>query len=172
MLLHILLLILYISSRVTTQSIIQATSFENLDEDESQTLRCHKKIYYFRVSQSDENGKECWDYLSIMACWGRCDSNEIADFRFPFKKSNHPVCVHYGRNKKFAILRNCEEGALPSASRYEYYEAADCKCQQCSSLDTSCEGPRYRSQRSQPEGFKRITRGRDYEDRERYDYYY
>ncbi|XP_066260822.1 thyrostimulin beta-5 subunit [Euwallacea similis] len=157
---QLLFFFLYISSIVSTQKIIEAASFE--DFDENSTLKCHKRLYNYRVSQVDKNGKECWDVLSVMACWGRCDSNEIADFRFPYKKSVHPVCVHYGRNKVFVILRNCEEGALPSASRYEYYEAADCKCQQCSSLDTSCEGQRYRSQRSQSGsggGFKRIIRG-------------
>ncbi|KAJ3643796.1 hypothetical protein Zmor_026484 [Zophobas morio] len=77
-------------------------------------------------------------------------SFQISDWRFPYKKSNHPVCVHYGRNRSVVKLRHCEEGANPSAARYEYLEAAGCKCQQCSSSDTSCEGLRYRPQRSHP----------------------
>ncbi|XP_060529924.1 thyrostimulin beta-5 subunit [Cylas formicarius] len=159
MLLTILWIFVAVHVAVRCQQIIDiGPIYDDEDTDENLTLKCHKRTYTYKVSQTDENGKECWDILSVMACWGRCDSNEIADFRFPFKKSNHPVCVHYGRNKAFVILRNCEEGALPSAARYEYYEAADCKCQLCSSLDTSCEGLRYRSQRSQPlsGGFKRI----------------
>ncbi|XP_030753288.1 thyrostimulin beta-5 subunit [Sitophilus oryzae] len=157
MICQIIFYLLILTAAVKPQSIIEATGLDNFDED--RTLKCNKRLYTYRVSQFDQNGKECWDVLSVMACWGRCDSNEIPDFRFPYKKSNHPVCVHYGRNKAFVILRNCEEGALPSAARYEYYEAADCKCQQCSSLDTSCEGLRYRSQRSEPDaGFKRIIR--------------
>lgn len=103
---------------------------------------------------------------------------QISDFQFPYKKSTHPVCVHYGRNKAFVNLRYCDEGALPSTARwqvkiftlktlifpwfrYEYYEAADCKCQQCSSMDTSCEGLRFRSQHSESGGFKRIVKGDD-----------
>lgn len=76
---------------------------------------------------------------------------QISDWRFPYKKSSHPVCVHYGRNKAVATLRHCEEGALPSAAKYEYLEAAGCRCQACSSSDTSCEGLRYRPHRSHPD---------------------
>ncbi|KRT86549.1 hypothetical protein AMK59_2809 [Oryctes borbonicus] len=115
------------------------------------TLECHRKIYTYYVSQSDVNGRQCWDTLSVWACWGRCDSNEIVDWRFPYKKSSHPVCVHYGRTRAVAILRHCEEGAHPSAARYEYLEAAGCQCQLCSSSDTSCEGLTYRSHRSHPD---------------------
>jgi len=42
---------------------------------------------------------------------------QISDFQFPYKKSTHPVCVHYGRNKAFVNLRYCDEGALPSTAR-------------------------------------------------------
>ncbi|KAI4460539.1 glycoprotein hormone beta chain [Holotrichia oblita] len=118
---------------------------------DSSTLECHRRIYTYQVSQSDANGRQCWDTLSVWACWGRCDSNEIADWRFPYKKSSHPVCVHYGRTRSVAILRHCEEGAHPSAARYEYLEAAGCQCQLCSSSDTSCEGLTYRSHRSHPD---------------------
>ncbi|KAJ8940243.1 hypothetical protein NQ318_016699 [Aromia moschata] len=75
---------------------------------------------------------------------------------FPTKKSNHPVCVHYGRNRAFVTLRNCDTGVLKGTDHYEYLEADDCKCQQCSSSDTSCEGLRYRPHRSHPDaiGFR------------------
>lgn len=76
---------------------------------------------------------------------------KISDWRFPFKKSSHPVCVHYGRNKVIVKLPKCEKGVLPGTELYEYMEAADCKCQQCSSSDTSCEGLRYRPHRSHPD---------------------
>uniref|UniRef100_A0A6P7G204 Thyrostimulin beta-5 subunit-like n=1 Tax=Diabrotica virgifera virgifera TaxID=50390 RepID=A0A6P7G204_DIAVI len=52
------------------------------------TLKCHKKQYTYMVTQSDENGKQCWDKISVTACWGRCDSNEVS-FRF---KTDKPVC--------------------------------------------------------------------------------
>ncbi|CAH1375612.1 hypothetical protein MTP99_017022 [Tenebrio molitor] len=136
-----------LSALVSSQSIIEA-GLEPLDA--SGTIECHRRMYTYRVTQTDDNGKQCWDTLSVMACWGRCDSNEISDWRFPYKKSNHPVCVHYGRNRSVVTLRHCEEGADPTTARYEYLEAAGCKCQQCSSSDTSCEGLRYRPQRSHP----------------------
>ncbi|XP_050505057.1 thyrostimulin beta-5 subunit-like [Diabrotica virgifera virgifera] len=112
------------------------------------TLKCHKKQYTYMVTQSDENGKQCWDKISVTACWGRCDSNEISDWRFPFKKSNHPVCVHFGRTKMFVTLRYCEDGVREGTDYYEYLDATECKCQMCTSNDTSCEGLSYRPQRS------------------------
>ena len=74
-----------------------------------------------------------------MSCWGRCDSSEISDWRFPYKRSHHPVCVHAGRVKAVAMLRHCHPNADPETKRYEYMEAVGCNCQICSSTDTSCE---------------------------------
>lgn len=187
--------LLYISTMIDTQSIIEAASFE--EEVENSTLKCHKRLYNYSVSQVDQNGKKCWDILSVMACWGRCDSNEVNN---PPKNlyilivsdcSRSSISDFHTKNRfiQFACITAeirllwfwetatkelCHQ--LPGRPyskpdqfclhfklfRYEYYEAADCKCQQCSSLDTSCEGLRYRSQRSEPDrGFRRIIRGRD-----------
>ncbi|KAK5645390.1 hypothetical protein RI129_006690 [Pyrocoelia pectoralis] len=150
----IVAMFLFIGVLFTIASLSRTQQIVNVDVeriDPISTLDCHRRLYTYRVTQRDENGKECWDTLSVLSCWGRCDSNEISDWRFPYKKSSHPVCVHYGRNKALAVLRHCEEGALPSAARYEYLEAAGCRCQACSSSDTSCEGLRYRPHRSQPD---------------------
>lgn len=57
------------------QSIIEVGSSEMLDA--VNTLECHRRTYTYRVTQTDENGKQCWDTLSVLACWGRCDSNEV-----------------------------------------------------------------------------------------------
>lgn len=77
----------------------------------------------------------------VNACWGRCDSKEISDWKFPYKKSHHPVCVHSGRTKSSVMLRNCDPDASLEARKYEYMEATGCSCQICSSIDTSCESP-------------------------------
>ena len=63
-----------LSALVSCQSIIEA-GLEPLDV--SATIECHRRMYTFRVTQTDESGKQCWDTLSVMACWGRCDSNEV-----------------------------------------------------------------------------------------------
>ncbi|XP_055379260.1 thyrostimulin beta-5 subunit [Condylostylus longicornis] len=105
-------------------------------------LGCHTRLYTYRVSQTDSQGRECWDYVSVMSCWGRCDSSEISDWKFPYKKSFHPVCVHAHRTKAFAILRHCHPDVEPETNRYEYLEAKSCHCHTCSSTDNvSCEGP-------------------------------
>lgn len=105
-------------------------------------LGCHKRKYTYRVSQSDKFGRSCWDFVSVNSCFGRCDSNEISDWKFPFKRSYHPVCVYAGRVATIATLRNCDPDTEPETSRYHYLEAVGCKCQMCTSLDTSCEFPK------------------------------
>lgn len=92
-------------------------------------LGCHMRVYTYRIIQSDSRGHECWDHVSVWSCWGRCDSNEISDWKFPYKRSHHPVCVHAGRSKSVAILRHCHPLADESTKRYEYMEAIGCRCQ-------------------------------------------
>ncbi|KAG4076190.1 hypothetical protein HA402_014739 [Bradysia odoriphaga] len=104
-------------------------------------LGCNMRLYTYRITQSDSNGRECWDHVSVWSCFGRCDSNEISDWKFPYKRSYHPVCMHAGRSKAVAMLRNCHPQASPETRRYEYMEAIGCHCQTCSTTDTSCEAP-------------------------------
>jgi hypothetical protein len=78
----------------------------------------------------------------VQSCWGRCDSNEISDWKFPYKKSHHPVCVHNGRMPAIATLRNCDPDVDDQTKQYKYMEAQSCICQTCMSLDTSCEAPK------------------------------
>lgn len=59
---------------------------------------------------------------------GSCQ-REISDWKFPYKKSYHPVCVHAGRSKAVATLRHCHPLADPGTKRYEYMEATGCHCQ-------------------------------------------
>lgn len=41
-----------------------------------------------------------------------------------------------------ATLRNCDPDVEPLTNQYHYMEATSCKCQTCSSADTSCEAPK------------------------------
>lgn len=95
----------------------------------------------FPSTESDSKGFTCTDTITVNACWGRCDSKEISDWKFPFKKSHHPVCVHSGRTKVSVMLQNCDENAGMEARKYDYMEAIACSCQICSTKDTSCESP-------------------------------
>lgn len=114
----------------------------NDDVEDPEKLGCHKRKYNFRVTQTDKNGRSCWDLVSVRSCFGRCDSKEISDYKFPFKRSFHPVCVFSGRIPSVATLRNCDPGVEEEAMRYHYMEATSCKCQTCSTVDTSCEAPK------------------------------
>lgn len=135
---HRLLPLLLLASLVSA-SVLSAQG----EEDEApEKLGCHKRKYNFRVTQTDKNGRSCWDLVSVKSCWGRCDSNEISDYKFPFKRSYHPVCVFSGRVPSVATLRNCDPGVEPLTNQYHYMEATSCKCQTCSSADTSCEAPK------------------------------
>ncbi|XP_075526908.1 thyrostimulin beta-5 subunit-like [Dermacentor variabilis] len=110
------------------------------------TLNCHRREYWFRAARTNANGSRCWDDVTVMSCWGGCGSREIADWRFPFKKSFHPVCT-YGSGKLVrAQLRFCDPEDLDERDElrsYEYYEALSCLCQVCDSSWTSCEGFRH-----------------------------
>ncbi|VEN43722.1 unnamed protein product [Callosobruchus maculatus] len=70
-----------VMSVVNTQSVIDADPGVDPETEAlvnpADTLRCHRVPYTYRVQQSDDNGKQCWDVISVMACWGRCDSNEV-----------------------------------------------------------------------------------------------
>ncbi|XP_050674064.1 glycoprotein hormone beta-5 [Leptidea sinapis] len=101
--------------------------------------RCKLKRYAHKAVQTDFNGLRCWDDVKIMSCWGYCLSYEISHWQFPYKESHHPICVHGERKHASVILRHCDPGVEDGTEVYHYVEAASCKCQVCSSEDTSCE---------------------------------
>lgn len=111
------------------------------EEPIAQPLGCHKRTVTYRITQNDPQGMQCWDDVKIMTCWGRCESNEITDYKFPYKQSFHPVCVHAGRLPSVAHLKNCHPEAGEEARRYEYVEPVSCHCHICMSIDTECEAP-------------------------------
>ncbi|KAK8389495.1 hypothetical protein O3P69_008888 [Scylla paramamosain] len=118
--------------------------------DPQSTLECHRRQYSYKVHKTDDNGRMCWDVVNVMSCWGRCDSNEIADWKFPYKRSHHPVCIHDKTQLTEVTLRNCDEGVTPGTELYSYHEATRCACAVCKSSQASCEGLRYRGARRAP----------------------
>ncbi|XP_059046591.1 thyrostimulin beta-5 subunit-like isoform X1 [Achroia grisella] len=107
--------------------------------ESSFSARCKLRKYTHEAIQTDLNGRRCWDDVKIMGCWGYCLSHEISDWQFPYKESFHPVCVHSERKHASAKLRHCDPGVVSGTEIYHYVEASSCKCQVCSSEDTSCE---------------------------------
>lgn len=73
---------------------------------------------------------------------------QISDWRFPFKRSHHPVCQHDEIRVRSVRLRNCDPGVAEGTDTYQLVEAVSCKCQTCNSKLTACEGLLYRGQRS------------------------
>lgn len=69
---------------------------------------------------------------------------QVSDWRFPYKRSHHPVCIHGGRVLTEFVLRDCDPGALPGTELYAFPQATSCKCHACKSSEASCEGYRYR----------------------------
>ncbi len=47
-----------------------------------QTLECHRREYTFKATRSDPTGRQCWDYITAMSCWGRCDSGEVCFYKY------------------------------------------------------------------------------------------
>lgn len=99
------------------------------------THSCHRRLYTQRVVQTDANGRRCWDMVSSWSCQGHCISQQVAAWYFPHKESHHPVCVHMGRFRSVAYLRECDVGVAAKTRRFEYVEAAACKCQVCCLFD-------------------------------------
>ncbi|XP_067119570.1 thyrostimulin beta-5 subunit-like [Centruroides vittatus] len=106
--------------------------------DPLSTLECRRTEYFYKATRTDERGRQCWDNLRVMSCWGRCDSIEIADWRFPYKKSYHPVCMHKEKILRRIKLKHCDPDAGPELRKYQYYEAITCSCQFCESSTASC----------------------------------
>lgn len=42
------------------------------------TLECHRREYTFKATRTDLSGRQCWEYITVMSCWGRCDSGEVS----------------------------------------------------------------------------------------------
>ncbi|XP_055945858.1 thyrostimulin beta-5 subunit-like [Argiope bruennichi] len=103
-------------------------------------LQCLRREYTLRASRSDDFGRRCWDVIRTTSCWGRCDSFEIPDWRFPYKISIHPVCMHDQKILRKVRLRHCDPPDTDDELRiYEYYDAATCSCGVCNSSDTFCD---------------------------------
>ncbi|XP_054169102.1 thyrostimulin beta-5 subunit-like [Oppia nitens] len=105
-----------------------------------QTLECHRREYTFKATRTDSSGRQCWEYITAMSCWGRCDSGEIADWRFPYKRSFHPVCIQDRTRIRRIRLKHCDPDSPPGLRYYEYKEALTCVCQSCHTSTVSCEG--------------------------------
>ncbi|EAT47389.1 AAEL001474-PA [Aedes aegypti] len=139
------LISVWILSMIALSWAVEDSLFISGFEKKAPMLGCHKRVFTYRISQADSKGRECWDHVSVWSCHGRCDSNEISDWRFPYKRSHHPVCMHAGRTRSVATLRHCHPEADAEAKLYEYMEPKSCSCQTCTSMDTSCEGPKQLS---------------------------
>ncbi|XP_063365370.1 thyrostimulin beta-5 subunit-like [Cydia amplana] len=100
---------------------------------------CKRHVYIARAEQADEHGRKCWDHVKVPTCGGRCDSREVSDWQFPFKKAHHPVCVHGSRRPLMVKLRHCDEGVTKGTEIFHYIAAEECRCMICSSQHTSCE---------------------------------
>lgn len=45
--------------------------------DPGQTIDCHRREYTYLASNTDSKGRRCWQYITAMACWGRCETLEV-----------------------------------------------------------------------------------------------
>ncbi|KAK3093509.1 hypothetical protein FSP39_016608 [Pinctada imbricata] len=109
----------------------------NLEE----MTNCYVRDYRFQASKPfvTKSGYvlPCSDVITVKSCWGRCDSSEIADYKIPFKISNHPVCTYSGAKKRIVRLQNCHP--LHPDPYYVIYDASKCACRTCNPEYISCE---------------------------------
>ena len=66
---------LYAATTITLLFVFECYSAHVIDP--SSTLDCHRRVYSYKVSKTDSQGRQCWDTINVMSCWGRCDSNEV-----------------------------------------------------------------------------------------------
>jgi len=69
---------------------------------------------------------------------------QVSDWRFPYKRSHHPVCIHAGQVLTEFVLKECDEGVQPGTELYVFPQAISCKCHTCKSSEAACEGYRYK----------------------------
>ncbi|XKL61389.1 hypothetical protein PGB90_008446 [Kerria lacca] len=112
----------------------------NYCTDLDSVLECYRRIYNYTIIKKDNYGRSCWDTIPAVSCWGRCDSREIPDWKFPYKKSFHPVCIHDFQEPKNIILRNCDDDVESGTEIFKFHQALSCKCSVCKSSEASCEG--------------------------------
>lgn len=46
-------------------------------KDPESILDCHRRLYNHTVTKKDALGRSCWDTVTAVSCWGRCDSREV-----------------------------------------------------------------------------------------------
>lgn len=79
-----------VSSMIVWSSI--AGQLSAADIESPNALHCNRKLYTFRVSNTDRNGRTCSDEINVMSCWGRCDSNEVLQLIILLKHSSGLKC--------------------------------------------------------------------------------
>lgn len=104
------------------------------------TLACHESHYEYIYNNTliSPTGTvyHCMGPVRVLSCWGRCDSQEVPDYRMPYTVPNHPVCTFSTRRTARVRLAYCHpDHPNPEV---EVVEAGGCACMPCSSTDTSC----------------------------------
>ena len=53
----------------------------------NQLMSCIRRVHTIRVKQVDSQGRSCWDHVSSISCWGRCQTYEVKSL--PFASIRH-----------------------------------------------------------------------------------
>lgn len=67
---------------------------------------------------------------------------QTTDWKFPFKKSFHPVCIHDTRERIKITLKNCDKDVDLGTDSFEIQQALSCKCSTCKTSEANCESIR------------------------------
>lgn len=65
------------TSTISTTTTLSTKSVKSQYIDPKKTLECHRREYTFTATRTDSFGRQCWQVIKSMSCWGRCDSTEV-----------------------------------------------------------------------------------------------
>ncbi|KAG8327475.1 Cystine-knot domain [Homalodisca vitripennis] len=108
----------------------------------AEMLRNVVNAYYNRPAQCETAEGKQFEHLLKAIRLPHLKLLNISDWRFPYKRSYHPVCLHDSRELTTTILRNCDPDVEPGTERYQFLQALSCRCLVCKSSEASCEGLR------------------------------
>lgn len=77
---HLISFSVILEIAILVLSIATVSNSQVIDEEQmlfERVLDCRPRFYSYKVTQTDSEGRMCWDMVTVVSCFGRCDSIEV-----------------------------------------------------------------------------------------------